>query len=335
MTDHSNMRLGKKAARRDRRTLQAKKYLLTPAGALPAPQPAIDWLSAVPAFPMYGNDVHGDCAIAAIGHMVQVWTANVARIGTRDSGLGPPTPSEDEILRVYQTLSPDDDGCVLLEVLNYWRQNLICGVQLGAYAQVNPGDLDEVKVCLEIFGGLYAGAQLPIAAQKQDVWETPPAPRQAERGAPAFLQFSLSAREGASSVLDCAVPVCSNEGASSVLDCAGPVCSKPGATSVLDLPDPVSRPQAVASDLDTRAGLDFYAPGSWGGHCIPFGKYDANTVRGVTWGAVKDATWPWLLEYVDELYALISPDWLDGKGKTPEGLDLEALRADLKEVTSE
>ena len=174
--------------------------------------------------------------------------------GSADPGT---TPAEDEILRVYQILSPDDDGCVLLDVLNYWRKNPICGVQLGAYAAVNPQDQDEAEVALEIFGGLYAGAQLPLAAQTQDVWDVSPAPS----------------------------------------------------------------PQSSV-------------PGSWGGHCIPFGKYDAQRVSCVTWGAVKDATWPWLQQYVDELYALISPDWLNGAGVTPEGLDLATLQADLALVTA-
>ena len=75
------------------------------------------------------------------------------------------------------------------------------------------------------------------------------------------------------------------------------------------------------------------APGSWGGHCINFGQYADSGIRCVTWGAPKDATWFWLDEYVDELYALISPDWFGATGKTPEGLDLETLEADLRLVT--
>jgi hypothetical protein len=268
------MKLGKKPARHDPRTLQARKYLLAPAGALPAAKPACDWLSAVPSFPLYGNDVHGDCAIAAIGHMLQVWSANVAADGGGNAGQGAVTPSEDEILRVYQILSPKDDGCVLLDVLKYWRQNPICGVQLGAFAKVNPRDMNEVKVCLEIFGGLYGGAQLPVAAQTQELWELP-----------------------------------TDEGRAPIGD-------------------------NHQSSIVNRQSNPF-APGSWGGHAIPFGKYDASLIRCVTWGAVKDATWPWLLEYVDELYALISPDWLDGTGKTPEGLDLATLGSDLKLVTGD
>lgn len=250
MTDYSQMKLGKLPRRDDSRTLQVKKYLLTP---LPPAKAACDWLSAVPSFPMYGNDVYGDCTIAAIGHMVQVWSYNV---GIRATGNGQRgvTPSQDEILRVYQLLSPDDDGCVLLDVLKYWRQNPICGVQLGAFAAVNPQDRDEVEVCLEIFGGLYAGALLPIAAQTQNIWDVS-----------------------------------------------------------TDSPDA--------------------QPGSWGGHCVPFGQYDSGQTGLVTWGEKKYSTWAWNAKYVDELYALISPDWLDGAGKTPEGLDIDHLKADLSAVT--
>jgi hypothetical protein len=193
---------------------------------------------------MYGNDVHGDCTIAAIGHMVQMWTAN---------NRAQVIPGEDEILRVYQILSPNDEGCVLLDVLNYWRQNPICGVKLGAFAEVDLQDLDEVKVCLDVFGGLYAGAMLPIAAQTQEVW------------------------------------------------------------------DVVSGPDGGA--------------GSWGGHCLPYGLYTPDNTGVVTWGARKYSTWAWNRKYVDELYALISPDWLDGTGRTPEGLDIDQLNADLSVVT--
>jgi hypothetical protein len=241
MPDHSKMRLGKKARKHDRRTLKLARYLEP---GLPPVKPAVDWLSAVRQFPMYGNDRYGDCAIAAIGHMVQVWSANAA---------SPETPSEDDILQVYRILSPDDDGCVLLDVLKYWRQNPIAGCQLGAFAAVNSHDFEEVRVALDLFGGLYGGAELAVAAQKQDVWDV--------------------------------------------------------------------------------SGGKNGAPGSWGGHCINFGQYTDREIRCVTWGAPKDATWPWIDEYVDELYALISPDWFGAAGKTPQGLDLETLEADLRLVT--
>jgi hypothetical protein len=44
-------------------------------------------------------------------------------------------------------------------------------------------------------------------------------------------------------------------------------------------------------------------------------------------------TWSFWERYVDEAYALISPDFLEG-GKTPNGLDLASLKADLALVTA-
>jgi hypothetical protein len=243
------------------------------------------------------------------------------------------TPSEDEILRVYQILSPDDEGCVMLDVLNYWRQNPVCGVQLGAFVKVNPQDPEEVKVCLDIFGGLYGGAQMPIAAQTQDVWDV-----------------DRDTGNGIRDTGDGSAAVGADEPVAGAHDLEKDSKSKsqdygsnsPIPNSESRIPEPESRaqnPESPIASPESRVPYPVsripssYAPGSWGGHAIPFGKYDASLIRCVTWGAVKDATWPWLREYVDELYALISPDWLDGTGKTPEGLNIDQLRADLQAVT--
>ena len=34
-------------------------------------------------------------------------------------------------------------------------------------------------------------------------------------------------------------------------------------------------------------------------------------------------------DYCDELYAVLSPDWIDANGAAVSGLDLKALQADL------
>lgn len=69
-------------------------------------------------------------------------------------------------------------------------------------------------------------------------------------------------------------------------------------------------------------------PGSWGGHAVDVVAYDADTLTVVTWGGLLKMTWAFWDHYVDESYALLSPDLLSGD-KTPEGFDAEALRADL------
>jgi hypothetical protein len=266
MPDFSKMKLGKKPKKEDPRTLQLLSYLTSKVRlsmvkpTIPVKK-AVDWLSKVPSFPMYGNDVYGDCAIAAIGHMIQMWSANAGN---------PVTPTDEEILRVYKILSPDDDGCVLLDVLNWWCKNPISGVKLGAYAEINPKHIGLSKVGMDIFGGLYTGIALPVVAQNQEVWHCLPKGQQ----------------------------------------------------------------------KDNRV------PGSWGGHCVPYGFYDdqfsspgvGQTIPGmtkcVTWGATMETTWLWYQFYCDECYALFSPDWFTKEGVTPEGIDMEHLKADLAIVRS-
>jgi hypothetical protein len=242
MPDHSKFATGKLPARVDPNTLCAVDYV---GAVLPAPRGQINYISAVEQYPMYDNDKVGDCAIAAIGHLVQWWSALTGRRNV---------PPVEEIRRVYSILSPNNNGCVLLDVLNYWTSNPICGVQIGAFAAVNPRNQEEFEVCMDIYGGLYVGAELPIAAQNQEVF-------------------------------------------------------------------------------DVGKGADF-AYGSWGGHCIPFGRYGQIGSRGpafVSWGKVMECTWPWVQTYVSEAYALISAEWLDPRtGEAPSGFSAEALNADLR-----
>jgi len=70
-------------------------------------------------------------------------------------------------------------------------------------------------------------------------------------------------------------------------------------------------------------------PGSWGGHAVDVVRYDGNGVTVVTWGALKEMTWAFWDRYCDEAYCIISSDFLAG-GKTPGGLDINALNADLQ-----
>ncbi len=74
------------------------------------------------------------------------------------------------------------------------------------------------------------------------------------------------------------------------------------------------------------------APGSWGGHAVPVVAYDSRELTVVTWGALKRMTWGFWAAYCDEAYALLSDDFLTAD-KTPAGIDLATLEADLHQVT--
>lgn len=79
----------------------------------------------------------------------------------------------------------------------------------------------------------------------------------------------------------------------------------------------------------TDPNSDAY-PGSWGGHAVPLGGYDPKNFTVITWGSTLKATNHWWQVYCDEAYAVLTQDWLNAQGKTPAGLDLAQLEADLK-----
>ncbi len=163
------MKLGKKPRRHDPRTLRLAAYM---APELPAPLLTVDWTKALPVdLGEMGNSSIGDCTCAGAGHLVQTWTAN------RGDEI---TISDEAIIAAYSAITgytpsdpSTDNGAVLLDVLNFWRQTGIGGHKIGAYACVNHADVDELKIACDLFGGLFTGVQLPTTAQAEvgAVWQ--------------------------------------------------------------------------------------------------------------------------------------------------------------------
>jgi hypothetical protein len=75
------------------------------------------------------------------------------------------------------------------------------------------------------------------------------------------------------------------------------------------------------------------APGSWGGHAIPVVAYDPRILTVVTWGRLLNMTWQFWDTYCDEAYVILTQDWIDQKGLSPAGFNLDQLKADLAQVT--
>jgi hypothetical protein len=65
-----------------------------------------------------------------------------------------------------------------------------------------------------------------------------------------------------------------------------------------------------------------------GGHYVPAVAFRDGRVTCVTWGRVQEATRGFWQKYTDECYALLSEEMLLD-GKSLEGFDIAALRADL------
>lgn len=76
------------------------------------------------------------------------------------------------------------------------------------------------------------------------------------------------------------------------------------------------------------------AVGSWGGHATAAVGYDALGVWVVTWGHLVRLTWAAFAQYVEEAWCVLTPAALDRAGRSPLGLDLAALQADLARVTA-
>jgi hypothetical protein len=76
-----------------------------------------------------------------------------------------------------------------------------------------------------------------------------------------------------------------------------------------------------------------WAPGSWGGHCVPVVDYDAEHLYVVSWGQVIPVTYQAWDMYFSEAYALLDPAWFNGTKQAPNGFDLDALAADLQAIT--
>ena len=70
-------------------------------------------------------------------------------------------------------------------------------------------------------------------------------------------------------------------------------------------------------------------PGSWGGHCVPIVSYGRLGLTCISWGAPLQMSWQFIATYADELYAVMSPDWIEPSGVTPGNFNRAALLADL------
>ena len=68
------------------------------------------------------------------------------------------------------------------------------------------------------------------------------------------------------------------------------------------------------------------APNPNNGHCIPAVGYDADQLLIVTWGELKSMAWDFYDAYADEAFAVLSQDFIEKSGVSPQGLNLQALR---------
>lgn len=166
MTDHSNMKLGRKAVISDSRTLKVSTYM---GATLPAAPADIHWAEGQAQWGMMLNDTLGDCTIAGVGHAIELWSHAIGKEVT--------IPDSDVLAMYekwdgYKPSDPStDQGGIELNVLNQWKNEGFFGHKLDAFATVNIHNVPEARSSLYLFGGLYLGIALPLSAQNQEVWD--------------------------------------------------------------------------------------------------------------------------------------------------------------------
>jgi hypothetical protein len=249
-------KLGWRRVPTDHRNLRLASYA-TP--GTPAIVPAsADWMSKDKSWPILGNDKIGDCVFVAMAHLVQSWSMYSAGAET----LIP----ERRVIGAYSAVTgydpytgTNDNGAVSTKALSYWRRTGLDGHKIAAYLQVDHRDENEVRAAMNLFGGLFIAASMPLSAGDQFEAYKTWTPGRGARG---------------------------------------------------------------------RAG-------SWGGHAIHMGRYDATGLTVSTWGRAQKATWSWFDAYVDEAYAIVSPDFLTAaSGMNPLGFDLTRMLADLRTIVT-
>lgn len=161
-----NRKLGRKAIIKDSRTLRLANYLVE---ALPPPPVSCDWTNGVTEWGMMANDRLGCCTIAACGHGLQTWSANAAT---------EITVTDDDVLSYYEQWDgynpqdpSSDNGGIEINVLTNWRNSGFANHKLIGFMSANVKNQTEIKTAISMFGGVYIGVSLPMAAQSQIVWD--------------------------------------------------------------------------------------------------------------------------------------------------------------------
>lgn len=89
---------------------------------------------------------------------------------------------------------------------------------------------------------------------------------------------------------------------------------------------------------DWESQLDAGQPWTWipgdvanpaNGHALPAVAYDADYVTVITWGQPQKATWEWVRNCCDEVWAILSPDFFNKNRQAPNAFDMAQLQTDL------
>ena len=167
-----NRRLGKRPAKKDKRTLKLKKILRD----IPDIPEKYDFDIAHPEasipLPMFANDIWGNCVIAGRSHQT-------LRFEFTEQNRVISITDDDVIKQYFKETGGADEGLVMIDSLNSWRQEGLSvnggNYNIYAYGKVNPKNRYLVKATIYLLSGASTGFMLPISVERQmdsgQVWD--------------------------------------------------------------------------------------------------------------------------------------------------------------------
>lgn len=164
-----SFKYGKAPARPGAVKLRLRDYL-TPA-KLPTPPPSFGHENLVKGpWNMLGNDQYGDCVWASKAHQVMLWNAEAGKqVGFNDDSV----LSDYTAVTGFTRSDPSTDrGTDMALAAEYWKQTGVKDAagnrhKIACYLAITPGDVDEHKLALYLFGTVDIGIRVPSYAQDQ------------------------------------------------------------------------------------------------------------------------------------------------------------------------
>jgi hypothetical protein len=160
-------KLGKLPAIKNSVSFRLRDYLKL--SLLPKPPEVGGHVDLVTEHNMFGNDTVGDCTCADVGHATLYWNKEAGK----DVSI-----STENVLALYSAVTgyngnPDtDNGANIADVAKYHQKVGLSdesGVhhKIAAYMAVTPGNIEEIRQCIFLFGACSIGWELPESAQYQ------------------------------------------------------------------------------------------------------------------------------------------------------------------------
>lgn len=163
-----SFKLGKLPAVKNSVSFRFRDYLSL--SKLPAPPTSGGHASEVTEHNMFGNDTVGDCTCADVGHATMYWN----KLAGKTVSISTPN-----VLAMYSAITgydpakPDtDQGADMAVVAKYHQKTGLKDAQsiahkIAAYLAITPGNFEELKQAIHLFGACSIGWELPDSAQTQ------------------------------------------------------------------------------------------------------------------------------------------------------------------------